>query len=103
MMIVPILLMIFQYDGDYVVVEECLKVKALHIIGISLLTIIRLWLGIQWFIAGIGKYINGFDAKPFLEGALTKAIGEDALVSSVVLSSLNRLTCCRTLRVSNRY
>ncbi|HBQ77661.1 MAG TPA: hypothetical protein DD663_12670 [Exiguobacterium sp.] len=39
--------------------------KALHIIGISLLTIIRLWLGIQWFIAGIGKYINGFDAKRF--------------------------------------
>lgn len=82
MMIVPISLMIFQYDGDYVVVEECLKVKALHIIGLGLLTIIRLWLGIQWFIAGIGKYINGFDAQPFLEGALAKSTGEDALVSS---------------------
>jgi len=82
MMIVPISLMIFQYDGDYVVVEECLKVRALHIIGLGLLTVIRLWLGIQWFIAGIGKYINGFDAKPFLEGALAKSTGEDALVSS---------------------
>jgi thiosulfate dehydrogenase (quinone) large subunit len=43
-------------------------------------TVMRIWLGIQWFEAGIHKVTGGFDASGFLQGTLAKAAGENPAV-----------------------
>lgn len=43
-------------------------------------TVMRIWLGIQWFEAGIHKVTGGFDASGFLQGTLAKAVGEHPAV-----------------------
>ncbi|GAA0316476.1 DoxX family protein [Bacillus carboniphilus] len=42
-------------------------------------TVLRVWLGIQWLQAGIGK-LQGFDASGFIHGAIGKATGEHPAV-----------------------
>lgn len=43
-------------------------------------TVLRIWLGIQWVEAGIGKVRGGFDATGFLQGAIGKATGDHPAV-----------------------
>ncbi|GIN85212.1 hypothetical protein J6TS2_15980 [Heyndrickxia sporothermodurans] len=43
-------------------------------------TILRIWLGIQWLEAGIGKIANDFDAYGFLQGAIANASGDHPAV-----------------------
>lgn len=43
-------------------------------------TIVRVWLGIQWFEAGIHKVTDGFDATGFIHGAIAKATGDHPAV-----------------------
>lgn len=43
-------------------------------------TVLRVWLGIQWLEAGIGKLTHGFDAFGFLQGAIANATGEHPTV-----------------------
>ncbi|TDL80551.1 DoxX family protein [Peribacillus frigoritolerans] len=43
-------------------------------------TVLRIWLGIQWFEAGIGKITGGFDATGYLQGAIVKAGGDHPAV-----------------------
>ncbi|ASK60723.1 Crp/Fnr family transcriptional regulator [Virgibacillus phasianinus] len=45
-----------------------------------ILTIIRIYLGWQWAVAGWEKITGSFDASGFLKGALTKASGEHPAV-----------------------
>jgi len=52
------------------------------------LTILRLWLGIQWLEAGWGKVTGGFDSKGFLQGAIGKATGEHPAVQTWYASFL---------------
>ncbi|NGP46908.1 DoxX family membrane protein [Bacillaceae bacterium SIJ1] len=47
--------------------------------GTAVFTVLRIWLGIQWWNAGINK-IGAFDATGFLQGSLAKAQGEGAVV-----------------------
>ncbi|MET3696897.1 thiosulfate dehydrogenase [quinone] large subunit [Bacillus oleivorans] len=42
-------------------------------------TVLRVWLGIQWLQAGIGK-LQGFDAAGFIQGAIGKATGDHPAV-----------------------
>lgn len=46
----------------------------------GVLAIIRIYLGYQWFTAGIGKVTGGFNAGGFIEGAIAKAGGENPTV-----------------------
>jgi len=39
-------------------------------VSAAILTIIRVWLGYNWFTAGLGKITGGFDASGFLKGAV---------------------------------
>ena len=43
-------------------------------ISAVILTIIRVWLGYNWFTAGLGKLTGGFDASGFLKGAVGKPV-----------------------------
>ncbi|MHA6250490.1 DoxX family protein [Oceanobacillus sp. CAU 1775] len=43
-------------------------------------TVLRIWLGIQWFNAGIGKVTGDFDASGFLQGTLANATGDNPTV-----------------------
>lgn len=43
-------------------------------------TVLRIWLGIQWFEAGIGKITGGFDATGYVQGAIAKAGGDHPAV-----------------------
>lgn len=45
-------------------------------------TVLRIWLGVQWLNAGIGKVMGDFDASGFLQGTLANATGESATVQS---------------------
>ncbi|MBY6037611.1 DoxX family membrane protein [Fictibacillus nanhaiensis] len=51
-----------------------------NVVASYLLTIIRLYLGVQWFVAGWSKISGGFDATGFLMGAVKKANGEHPAV-----------------------
>lgn len=44
--------------------------------------IVRIWLGVQWLQAGWGKVTGGFDASGFMQGAIAKSKGEDAVVQA---------------------
>ncbi|WP_274649599.1 DoxX family protein [Paenibacillus humicola] len=47
-----------------------------------LLAVLRIYLGIEWFISGWGKLTGSFDASGFLKSAVTKAAGENPSVQS---------------------
>lgn len=53
-----------------------------HSVASYLLTLFRLYLGVQWLTAGWGKIKDGFDASGFLFGALKKSTGEHPEVQS---------------------
>ncbi|GAA0286249.1 thiosulfate dehydrogenase [quinone] large subunit [Gracilibacillus halotolerans] len=46
----------------------------------GVLAFIRIYLGYQWFTAGVGKVTGGFDATGFIQGAIAKAGGENPTV-----------------------
>ena len=47
---------------------------------IPIWTILRIWLGVQWLVAGWGKAMGGFDAAVFINGAIGKATGDHPAV-----------------------
>lgn len=51
-----------------------------HVSAAAVLTVFRLYLGYEWFMAGWHKVTGGFDATGFLKGALSKATGEHPAV-----------------------
>ncbi|MBB6451730.1 thiosulfate dehydrogenase [quinone] large subunit [Salirhabdus euzebyi] len=63
----------------------------------GVLAFIRIYIGYQWFTAGIGKVAGGFDASGFLQGAIGKATGDHpavqgwwaAFLESVALPNAN--------------
>ncbi|RHW33354.1 DoxX family protein [Neobacillus notoginsengisoli] len=54
----------------------------------TLWTIARIWLGLQWFEAGLGKVTGGFEAGGFLQGAIAKAAGDHPAVQGWYASFL---------------
>ncbi|WP_339252964.1 DoxX family membrane protein [Sporosarcina sp. FSL W8-0480] len=54
----------------------------------ALLTVFRVWLGVQWLKAGFGKVSTGFDASGFIQGAIAKSQGENAVVQGWYASFL---------------
>ncbi|MDW0116666.1 DoxX family membrane protein [Sporosarcina thermotolerans] len=54
----------------------------------ALLTVLRVWLGVQWLKAGFGKVSTGFDASGFIQGAIAKSQGENAVVQGWYASFL---------------
>lgn len=54
-----------------------------------ILTVLRLYLGWQWLLAGWGKITGGFDASGFLLGAVKKATGEHPAVQPWWVEFLN--------------
>ncbi|MDX8344692.1 DoxX family protein [Rossellomorea sp. YZS02] len=52
-------------------------------------TMLRIWLGVQWLEAGWHKVNDGFDARGFLQGAMTKATGEHPAVQGWYAEFLN--------------
>lgn len=53
-----------------------------------LLTVLRVWLGVQWLKAGFGKVTGGFDASGYLNGAIAKSQGENPIVQGWYASFL---------------
>lgn len=48
----------------------------------GLWAILRIWLGVQWLQAGWGKAFGEFDASGFIQGAIAKSKGEEAVVQA---------------------
>lgn len=45
-----------------------------------IMTIVRVWLGLQWLEAGFHKIKSGFEVSGFLQGAIASSSGENARV-----------------------
>lgn len=45
-----------------------------------LMSVLRIWLGVQWIQAGYSKIKGGFEAGGFLQGAIANASGDDPTV-----------------------
>ncbi|KXH87055.1 DoxX family protein [Sporosarcina sp. HYO08] len=57
----------------------------------ALLTVLRIWLGVQWLKAGFGKVTSGFDAGGYLQGAIAKSQGENPVVQGWYASFLENV------------
>ncbi|WP_173916645.1 DoxX family membrane protein [Halobacillus sp. Marseille-Q1614] len=51
-----------------------------HFSSAILLTLIRFYLGYIWISSGVGKVTGDFDASGYLQGAIAKSQGQDAIV-----------------------
>ncbi|MCP3030626.1 DoxX family protein [Halobacillus sp. A1] len=51
-----------------------------HVSAAIILLGLRIYLGYSWFTSGLGKITGGFDTSGYLQGAIGKAQGEDAIV-----------------------
>ncbi len=51
-----------------------------HPVACIFWTVARLWLGVQWLMAGIPKAFGGFNATGYIQGAIAKASGENPVV-----------------------
>ncbi|WP_082234352.1 DoxX family membrane protein [Halobacillus massiliensis] len=51
-----------------------------HYSAAVLLTFIRFYLGFVWISSGAGKITGGFDASGFIQGAIAKSQGQEAIV-----------------------
>lgn len=49
-------------------------------LAVTVFTVLRVWLGIQWIEAGYHKVRDGFDVSGFLQGAIAKASGDHPAV-----------------------